>query len=201
MQSTRSKQPNFLRTLGEGRAGRQQFWSFYALFFFPTAGFAIAGLLADSGNWRGVFFAIAIFWAIALIVPVTVAMARRLHDIGHPGGWSLVQIASIVIAFATLLTYPALFRPPFDFSCASIALGPKTDGSNLFALPQMTPERKTACEAEKTARDHFDARRNIVNTVAISVAAIVHGTTLLFLQRRSQSGPNKYGPNPHEVTP
>lgn len=194
-------QRDFLREFALGRSGRMQFWSFYVLFALPSAGFAIAGLPIYS-RWRETLLALANVWGVALIVPVTFAMARRFHDIGWRGLWAIPQLCAIFFAFIVIVTFPTLFRPDMSASCLLphrlLNLTPIHDPANRPPLLS-TPEQDAVCEADRAARARYDAQQRSASLAVTGLATALHLATLALMARNSQPGPNPYGPNPTEV--
>lgn len=76
----------------DGRASRQEFWMFnlfYLLFVI-----AISLLIIPFGNSEtglNIIFGIIVVYSLGLAIPIWAVTARRLHDIGLSGWWSLLS--------------------------------------------------------------------------------------------------------------
>lgn len=97
----------------EGRARRSEFWLFYLFTqFVSILGFGLVMVTAltvmptseveadPSGAALAVFFVvigIVVIAALALIIPVYAAWARRLHDMGQSGHWLWLNLVSLGI--------------------------------------------------------------------------------------------------------
>jgi len=191
------RQPDLLRAFSQGRSGRRQFWSLYALFAIPALGVFLVGFFSPGFDASEVLVLGGGLWALMLFVPVTLGMARRFHDIGWRGLWAAPQIIALISAIA-VIAGASLMRPPSSSSCLGSVLRLGVD-NELFTLPQPTEEQRADCLAEmEKLGAHFE-RQERVRAISLSVAGLIHLITLGFLGKRSQPGPNQYGPNPLEA--
>lgn len=112
-----------------------------------------------------------IFSLIVLIPSMAVAW-RRMHDVGRPGYLIFLPLAGAAVAAA--LFFVTSHSVPIDKSNFPEGV----DLSDTVRLPN-----------------------NALSFVVIWLAAVVSFiVTIVFLARRSQPGPNNYGPNPNEVS-
>lgn len=80
-----------------GRAGRQEFnWYFFFLTLFAGLCWAIDMIISDYPIVTSVYLVLALIPTILLII-------RRLHDIGHPGYWTVVFILFPPLLFYLML--------------------------------------------------------------------------------------------------
>lgn len=187
--------PDLFVAMSAGRARRPEFWRAYSLVFIPAAGLCLAALFADRGYERGAMFACAALWGLAWVVPVTIAMARRFHDLGHTGRWAAPQLAALFLALALAVGYEAVAPgPKFPSGCASrLLLSLNRDGTLAPGLERSEAAR-AACDAHRAASDAHEARRDTTIVAAFWFFGLVHLGTLGVLATPSQHGPNRYGP-------
>ncbi|MGL4278991.1 MAG: DUF805 domain-containing protein [Albidovulum sp.] len=110
-------------------------------------------------------------FGLATILPLLAAGWRRMHDIGRSGWFLLLPVAAIAVAFLT------------------IHLGSEVVAIDLSKLP-------AGADFPETMRM---PRNAFVVLIPVLLTFAAMGTVIWWLARRSQSGPNRYGPNPHEV--
>jgi uncharacterized membrane protein YhaH (DUF805 family) len=73
-----------------GRAGRQEFWMFFAI---HVGIFVVLAIIDAALGLNSVLP--GLYW-LATIVPVVAVGIRRLHDIGKPGIWILLGLIPCV---------------------------------------------------------------------------------------------------------
>jgi uncharacterized membrane protein YhaH (DUF805 family) len=73
----------------DGRAGRQEFWSFVLVNFLVSLVLGVVGSMIDS-SMLGNLYSLAVF------VPGIALGARRLHDIGKSGWWQLLALIPVI---------------------------------------------------------------------------------------------------------
>ncbi|MGE5279552.1 MAG: DUF805 domain-containing protein [Deltaproteobacteria bacterium] len=72
-----------------GRARRKEYWSFVLIFFLLMAGLTMIGLL--NGEEEALALLLGIAW-MAMLLPSTAVIVRRLHDINLRGWWILLGL-------------------------------------------------------------------------------------------------------------
>lgn len=80
-----------------GRAGRQEFWTFYLV---NVVIGVILSMIGHQGNEPGI---LGIIFYIAIILPSLAVTARRLHDIGRSGWWQLLTLIAMVGGIVVLI--------------------------------------------------------------------------------------------------
>ena len=190
-------QRDYLSVMAEGRAGRPQFWSFYALMALPTAGLVLAALSARTTEGTPLLIIAAMAWITLLFLPATMLMARRFHDLGWRGRNALGQFAAVIAALTAILLYPVVYPRPSVAACVNFGMILRLDD------PSGTSERRSdseECTAARSAAEAYDIRFRTIQIALATVAGAAHLATLAAMARPSQPGPNSYGPNPQEVT-
>ena len=185
-----------------GRASRAAFWKFVlfillaliattiinSLIFGPEARDAVTWSVDSSGNttvlagrtttykggWLGNLVMVAVF------LPYLAVAWRRMHDTGRSGWWVFLPVPMLVIVYAALW-----------FFSKEVPLDP-TAFPKGFKLPE-------GFKPPTSVRVPDLSPWAFVTLFALSFgsAALV----IFWLARASQPSPNKYGPNPLEVTP
>jgi len=178
-----------------GRAPRSEFWKFILFQFFvalalivvnsvlfgPTESATVKVSVGSDGipvqsvqhftRYNSGW--LGTLFGLAVLLPTLSAMWRRIHDIGRPG-WHILIPLPVGLLVGYLIMTLSLVTTPIDQSTIPAGL-------------------------------------NVPETVQIpgnvwlffagwlfAMASFV--LTTVWLAKKSQSGPNKYGPNPHEVT-
>jgi uncharacterized membrane protein YhaH (DUF805 family) len=72
-----------------GRAGRQEFWMFFAISFAIAVVLNIIGRMLDTN-------VIGSLYSLAVLLPTLGVGARRLHDTGKSGWWQLIGIIPLI---------------------------------------------------------------------------------------------------------
>jgi uncharacterized membrane protein YhaH (DUF805 family) len=83
----------------EGRASRSEFWWFY-LFCLLIQWFAQVSFTVISGPEVGAMFSMIV--SLILLVPLTAASARRLHDT-NKSGWRYLWVLTIIGVIPVLI--------------------------------------------------------------------------------------------------
>jgi uncharacterized membrane protein YhaH (DUF805 family) len=124
---------------------------------------------------------------LATIVPFLAVSWRRMHDAGSGGGLILlafaVQIASIYVFLFSQLSKVNQAMADIDVS----------EDTTIGEWNRLTSDALD--DAAFTDVSFSDV------LPALIVFAIGFGWMVYLLARPSDPGPNKFGPNPHEVTP
>ncbi len=114
----------FIKTLKnyalfEGRASREEFWTF--VIFYILCNIAIdfigsrIGALTDTDQ-----SILSYIYTLALLVPTAAISVRRMHDTSRPGWWCLVPIAGLIFAVEV-----------GDLGCNRYGLDPKAKKRSL----------------------------------------------------------------------
>jgi len=74
----------------DGRARRQEFWMFVLI------NFIISSVLGSIGSQITFFSVLAGLYGLAVLVPSIAVGIRRMHDIGKPGIWILINLVPCV---------------------------------------------------------------------------------------------------------
>lgn len=111
---------------------------------------------------------------LIVLLPLLAVTWRRMHDTGRPGWHILVPVPLSTAAIAVTFALAPSVTLPIDVS----AFGPDYDGPTEVRYPQVPTWL-------------------FVSLWGLGVAAIV--LSIVWLARRSQAGPNRYGPNPNGV--
>ena len=85
----------YLFTSFEGRIGRQSYWMGVVAMTVITIAAALVDLLFGTMNEDG-YGPISIIAALALIYPAIVLYAKRWHDRGKSGWWTLIGLVPII---------------------------------------------------------------------------------------------------------
>jgi len=170
-----------------GRASRSEFWWFWLAHVVLPASFVVLALYLSSTN--GALASILFYGAIALylatFLPTHSALVRRFHDTGRTGKYSILFIISV----AAILIALYFFIGFFSNTLTGAAI--EEPGALLYALPGLVM---------------FDALQfGFVFVFILGPLLLVALISFIFLavmlSDRSQRNSNKFGPNPHEVTP
>jgi uncharacterized membrane protein YhaH (DUF805 family) len=80
-----------------GRSRRREYWLFtlYNIIIYMVLWIAGLVMLARSGSGM-VFFAVAVIYGLAVLVPNLAVTVRRLHDTDKSGWWILVALVPAV---------------------------------------------------------------------------------------------------------
>lgn len=150
----------------------------YVLMFFSLALPGIVtryhlaiGLPGTLGPWAVAVTYVPPLLTLAALLPTFAGLARRLHDLGR----SARMAAVLVFGPPVLVWLPWLFAVLF--------------------LNVIHPQQGIADDGRGIGSAILGVALFLGTLLASLVAQVVIGL------RPSQSGPNKYGPNPHEVTP
>ena len=139
-------QRDYLSIMAEGRAGRRQFWSFYALMALPALGLVLTALATGRTDGTPLLILAAMAWVTLLFLPVTMLMARRFHDLGLRGRIALGQFAAVIAALAAILLYPVVYPRPSVAACVNFGMILRLDD------PSGTSERRSDSEECAAAR-------------------------------------------------
>ncbi|MDO6521609.1 DUF805 domain-containing protein [Shimia thalassica] len=189
---------NFKQTFQEGfvfqgRSSRSQFWKFVLFTFLVSIVLLIvnsvvfgptittqfnvkinsAGEQTESLTQLKQYSSgwLGIIFGVVILIPGVAVAWRRMQDAGWPGYMTFLPIAGAAIAFA--LFFATSHTVPIDTA----------------SVPQ-------GIEVPATMRLPNSALTFFVAWLTAAASLIA---TIVLLARRSQPGPNKYGPNPHEV--
>ena len=113
-------------------------------------------------------------FGFAVLVPTLAVAWRRMHDTGRRGWYCLIPLAvmAVVVGLAIASAEPAQID--------KAALDPGMDLPDTVPVPRISGG-------------------SVLAMVAASFGSLI--LTIVWLCRRSQPGPNRYGPNPNEVSP
>ncbi|WP_227268935.1 DUF805 domain-containing protein [Roseobacter weihaiensis] len=160
-----------------GRASRSEYWWFWL--FCILAGFVIGAaesFIRVASGARGGTSALSAAFSLLVFSPALASGWRRLHDVNKSGWW--------------------LLAIPVSLFCL-LAAG--------FVVNQMIMGTVSNIMMETHPPSELNGSRDGSTVIVSFVLAIILLAPLLlllyWLTRPSQPGPNKYGPNPHEVTP
>lgn len=180
-----------------GRARRAEFWKFVlflflvsllllvlnSILFGPEEQLAVRVSVDSAGNrsqeivrqhmYTSGWFGTV--FALATLLPLIAAAWRRMHDIGRPG-WHLL----IPIPLASALLLGTLFLTARDVPVDRTGLDPSLAIPEVVSVPNLPGAI-------------------FFGLWLLGVASVI--LTIVWLARRSQPGPNPYGPPPTEVTP
>ena len=114
-----------------------------------------------------------VFWiaTLAFIIPVTSLATRRLHDIGKSGWWQV------------------LFYAPAGFL---VALNGLIDEGGLSLLAGPDPDNALLLTLLKIQLGLL-----VFGGLAWALGALLG---IIFLSKKGNAGPNKYGPDPRQAT-
>ncbi len=111
---------------------------------------------------------------LIVLLPLLAVTWRRMHDTGRPGWHILVPVPLAAATIALVFSFAPSVTLPVDVS----SFGPDYDGATELQFPQVPTWL-------------------FVGLWVSGLAAFI--LSIVWLARRSQAGPNRYGPNPHEV--
>jgi len=102
----------------EGRINRAQYWAFVLLYFAGAIACAIVDGILPTGGLIGLLF------ALAALYPSICVLARRWHDRGKSGWWTLIALIPLVGAIWILV------------ECGCLK---GTDGPNAYGPDPLAP--------------------------------------------------------------
>lgn len=111
---------------------------------------------------------------LVVLLPLLAVTWRRMHDTGRPGWHILVPVPLAAAAIALAFALAPSVTLPVDVS----AFGPDYDGPTELQFPQVPTWL-------------------FLGLWVLGLAAFV--LSIIWLARRAQAGPNRYGPNPTEA--
>ena len=170
-----------------GRASRSEFWWFWlahvllplAMVFLALFAASVSGVLASVLFYGGVALYLATF------LPTHSALVRRFHDTGRTGKYSILFVLSVAAVMAALYILVV-------FLANTLTGGALEDpGAMLYILPGIV-----AIDAIM-----LGVLFVFVLGPLLLVALIIFIFLAVMLSDPSQPNSNKFGPNPHEVTP
>lgn len=185
-----------------GRTPRAEFWWFFALHSVGSVVLGLAALILG----EPVLFLAAILLFLVTLPGVICAIIRRRHDVGRSGILvALAYVACLVVTVGALL---ALINTAVTFAteqsitagaAQDIDVNPEQRGSFwIFSSPMfLTSGIVDVVLGGALVGSLAMALLSLLGIPLLIVFALV----AIALGRASQPGPNKYGPNPHEVTP
>jgi uncharacterized membrane protein YhaH (DUF805 family) len=175
-----------------GRASRSEYW-FFVLFLLLT--YVLVGIVESvifgqttstevmsTANSSGTAVErvgvsaeyemgpLVILWGAAVFIPLVSAGWRRLQDRGRPGWYLTLPFIITIITFYAVFTYSGISLVGNSDSNTGAVLVWIMKGNGVWP---------------------------ILLAEAVSVVSFV--TLFVWLCLKSQHGPNRYGPNPHEV--
>lgn len=80
-----------------GRAGRDEFWKYYLVYFIIGSVFTV--LMQLVGNIKFLYYIVGglyLLVVLGLLVPTLALCVRRLHDIGKGGGWVFINLVPLI---------------------------------------------------------------------------------------------------------
>lgn len=73
-----------------GRAGRQEFWTYHLINFLIMIAILIIETVIGSGGF------LSVIYSLAVVIPGLAVTVRRLHDTKRSGWWLLITIVPVV---------------------------------------------------------------------------------------------------------
>ena len=153
-----------------GRARRSEFW------FFQLFNFVISSALnvVSQSLWYATdsyaFLSISYIYSLAVAIPALAVTVRRLHDTGRSGWWLLAYYLPIVLTVVLFVVFFVQLLSEFSFY--------KLDSIRAEDLPWTT----------------------VWGVLLSLLLSLIFGILIfVWLCTDSQSGTNKYGPNPKGI--
>ncbi len=179
-----------------GRATRPEFWWLWAFhFFIPVALiFALVPTLTESQPHTAQIMLVAgMCLYFASLPAVFCALVRRQHDIGESGKIpAAIYLITIFLAVAATLI---------------VASSAQIDSIALLTDEQVEDNPMVVLILAPVIFIQFFSEVLLLMLLILTILAIVGPLILVFLlflgiglAQPSENAPNKYGPNPHEVT-
>ncbi len=185
-----------------GRASRSEFWWFWAFHFLVPLALFVVLLASPRLQSSAALAPILVYFALVLYVVtlpgVFCAMIRRRHDMGKSGTMSgIIYGATLLIVFAAIAY--------FAQEIANHGMFEKTREVAIEAGIHEDPAKALIAGPFILLGGLVEGLifAAIVITVALTIgipAAIALLVLGAGLARRSDPGPNQYGPNPSEVS-
>ena len=86
----------------EGRARRQEYWSFVLVNFIVIVALSILEMIPGIGFLFGI---VSLLYTLVILIPSVTLGIRRLHDIGWSGWWILLGLIPVVGAVALIVLH------------------------------------------------------------------------------------------------
>ncbi|MCR9068330.1 MAG: DUF805 domain-containing protein [Rhodobacteraceae bacterium] len=184
-----------------GRAMRAEFWWFFAL---HSIGPVLLILLAFLFGARALLLAAGVLFLVTM-PGVLAAIVRRRHDVGRSGVLTAVTylacIVAMVLAIAALIDTAITFATDQSVTGAALDEVDLDDEDATAVLVFSSPMLATTAIMDLVVGGAIVGALGLALLSILGLpVAILLGLVALALIRPSQSGPNAYGPNPHEVT-
>ena len=158
-----------------GRCNRSEYWQFFLAFSVVAFSASILDVrFAIQNRLTDAFFPFFTITSVAFVFPLFAAAWRRMHDLGK-SGWASIVPQALGIAMLTSPLWVSFILADVigtKWSALLLARGRYINGQ----LPELF-------------------------YVLLFLSLLVYFLPLWWLTRPSQPGPNRYGPNPLEVTP
>lgn len=153
-----------------GRAHRSEFWFFVLFNFVISSALNIVSQSLWYATDSYAFLSISYIYSLAVAIPALAVTVRRLHDTGRSGWWLLAYYLPIVLTVVLFVIFFVQLLSEFSFY--------KLDSIRAEDLPWTT----------------------VWGVLLSLLLSLIFGILIfVWLCTDSQSGTNKYGPNPKEM--
>lgn len=153
-----------------GRARRSEFWFFVLFNFVISSALNVVSQSLWYATDSYAFLSISYIYSLAVAIPALAVTVRRLHDTGRSGWWLLAYYLPIVLTVVLFVVFFVQLLSEFSFY--------KLDSIRAEDLPWTT----------------------VWGVLLSLLLSLIFGILIfVWLCTDSQSGTNKYGPNPKEM--